>query len=209
MYSAVLMLALTAGTDSVDFGRRGGCNGCSGYGGCSGAVVSYGCTGGYGCSGSGCSGGRGGLFHRGGRGGCCGCCGGGVVYGCTGVSYGCTGGCGGVIVNPGVAPKTMPNPPETAPLPKKGVQAAVPANIIVSLPANASLTFDGAPTSSTSDRRSFVTPALEVGSTYVYTLRATVMNNGQAVEETQQVQVRGGMTSTVNFNFSSQGVASR
>jgi len=60
MYSAVLMLALTAGNDAVDFGR----NKCSGYG-CSSAYACSGSRGGlfggHGCSSS-CSSSRGGLF---------------------------------------------------------------------------------------------------------------------------------------------------
>jgi uncharacterized protein (TIGR03000 family) len=110
MYSVVMMMALTAGTETPDFGhRRGGCSGCAGYGGC--AAVSY-----CGCSG----GGRRGHGHRGhgcaGYGGCYGggyaygCHGGGYGYGCYGgaVSYGCYGGgygggygCGGGIYGGG------------------------------------------------------------------------------------------------------------
>jgi uncharacterized protein (TIGR03000 family) len=112
MYSVVLMMALSGGSEAVDFGHKGGRGGCSGGGyatsgyGCTGgygyggyAPVSYGCTGsygyvgsygGYGCSGGyasgGCSGGRRhhGHHRRGGGGGCCGT----VSYG----SYGCYGG---------------------------------------------------------------------------------------------------------------------
>jgi uncharacterized protein (TIGR03000 family) len=52
MYTAVLMLAMSSGAESVDFGRRG-CNGCSGcYAACSGRYYS-GCSGNY----SGCCGG--------------------------------------------------------------------------------------------------------------------------------------------------------
>jgi len=74
MYSVVLLMAVTAGGETPDFGRRGGCCGC------------YGC---YGCSGcyGGCRGGRGCHGCRG----CYGCCG--YGYGCCGtvVSYGCCG----------------------------------------------------------------------------------------------------------------------
>ena len=118
MYSVVLMMAMTTGAETPEFGRHGctGCNGgyagCSGSGyvGCSGALYANGCSGGGGhglfggghgsCHGGGglfggCHGG-GGLF--GGKHGCHGgssCHGG---YGCNGSGYGCTGsgyGCNG------------------------------------------------------------------------------------------------------------------
>jgi len=95
---------------------------------------------------------------------------------------------------------------------EKGKQEEVsiaPATIVVSLPADARLTVDGNATRSTSDRRTFVTPALESGETYMYTLRAEVVVDGQASVQTQEVAVRAGQTTDVTFNFTSQGVASR
>ncbi|MBY0229866.1 MAG: hypothetical protein K2W96_11345 [Gemmataceae bacterium] len=72
MFSVVLLVAVTAGGESVDFGRKGGCRG-----------------------GGGLFGGRIGKRHHGGgcHGGCYGGCGG-AVYA---PSYGCYGGCGGVV----------------------------------------------------------------------------------------------------------------
>lgn len=205
MYSVVLMMALSGGGDAVDFGHRKACHGCSGAVVCTGAVVVHGCTGsachgrvGHGCHGAvachgGCHGG--GLFSKH-RARCHGCSG---SYGCTGVvctGGGCYGtGCtGGVIIAPGAeTPKVMP----------KKVGSLAPATIVVSLPANATLTVDGTPTTSTSAQRTLVTPALEEG-TYVYTLRAQF--DGQT--QTQEVQVRAGQTSQAQFSFP-QGVASR
>jgi len=223
------MMALSGGTEAVDFGHRNGCHGCSGSacsgyvgcvggghgcigGGCSG-YVSHGCMGGgHGCVGSchggghgGCHGG-GGLFSGGlfgGRHGGHGChgCSGSVCsgYGCSGYSgYGCSGyGCGGTIVVPG----TM-TPPKVVTPPKEEVSA--PATIVVTLPADAKLTVDGAPTTSTSGQRTLITPALSVGMTYVYTLQAEV--NGKV--QSQQVQVRGGQISQAQFSFPAS-VASR
>ncbi len=239
MYSAVLMLALTAGAENVEFGNRGGCtgtvaSGCTGSrggckgvvvgschgrrGGCSGTVVHSGCRGTVvhsGCRGtvvhSGC---RGTVVHSGCRGtvvtGSCtgshGCRGGGL-FSCL-RNHGCSGGCVGTV-----APATKPaaKPAETvAPPEKKKVSLGFsPATIVVNLPTDARLTIDGVQTFSTADRRSFVTPALQVGSTYGYTLRAEVVSNGQTVVQTQEVTVRGGETSTVQFNFAAQTVASR
>jgi uncharacterized protein (TIGR03000 family) len=247
MYSAVLMLALTAGSETADFGRNrcaGACNGGYGYGCSSGVVVGggYGCSGsyGYGCSGSygcssshghgglfggrrgGCSGGGlfgGGLFgghHRGGCSGSYGCSSG--YYGCSGGGYACSGGvvygsgapvcCGGgtVVVPQG---KDMP---KSEPIPepkKKTTQSSAPATIIVSLPADARLFIDGNATTSTSARRTLVTPELAFGTTYVYTMRAEVVRDGQVQSQSQQVNVIGGAVANVQFNLSSQGVASR
>jgi len=266
MYSVVLMMALSGGAESADFGHRraSDCNGCS----CSGAVAScHGCSGSYsGCSGScsGCSGtvvysscscsgsscsgchgssacngcdggGRQGLFgrlfHRNrgndccsapvscngctGYTGCSGCHGTAVYHGCTGCSgvvyQGCTG-CTGTVVTtpPAVEKKKMPTekvPP--AAKKEKIEEVSAPATIVVNLPADAVLTVDGKATTSTSELRTFVTPNLEQGSDYVYTLRAEVVRDGRPVVETQQITVRGGQTTTVPFVFSSQGVASR
>jgi uncharacterized protein (TIGR03000 family) len=159
------------------------CHGRVGHG-CHGGVVA--CTG---CTGS-C---HGGLFsrHRSRCHGCHGCTG---VVVCTGYT-GCTGCYGGVIVAPvgPEVPKVMP----------KKVGSLAPATIVVSLPANATLTVDGTPTTSTSAQRTLVTPALEDG-TYVYTLRAQF--EGQT--QTQDVQVRAGQISQAQFSFP-QAVVSR
>jgi len=207
MYSAVLMLALTAGSETADFGRRG-CNSCNSgcYTSCS---VSYGCS----SYSSGCCGtarrghrGHGCNSYCSGYSGCSGYYGCSSSYGCS--SYGCSGsyGCGGVIVNPGVVvPKTMPKQGEKIEGPKKEAAVNAPATIVVSLPADARLIVDGSATTSTSSVRTLVTPVLANGSTYVYTMQAQF--GGQT--QTQQVTVRSGETSNVQFSFSTTGVASR
>jgi len=240
MYSVVLMMAITTGSDSADFGRRG-CNACTGNNGCSGVVS--GCTGGSSCHGGGgglfgghrnrgcnsCSGcvsvchgssscnscNGGGLFSRLHRNRCNGCnnsCHG-VVVGCNG-GHGCGGstGCGGTVIIPGGGtgtPKTK-EMPRTKELPKvKEITGTIPATIVVTLPVDAILSIDGTETRSTSDRRTFTTPALDVNSDYVYTLRAEVVREGRPVVETQTVTVRGGQVSNVPFSFNASSVASR
>lgn len=237
MYSAVLILALTAGNDAVEHGHRGG--GCYGgaYGGCYGGgnvgcygggygggyvgcygggnVGSYGCYGGgYGCS----NGRHHGRHNRGGN--CnCGpvysCYGGGNVGGyyggCSGYYGGCSGFGGGMIM-PGQPGKDGQIPPPAKDLPKgkeKAGDVSAPGTIIINLPANARLTVDGVATTSTSARRTLITPNLEFGSTYVYTVQAEIVRDGQTVTRSHQVTVRGGEVSTVNFNFSNEAVASR
>jgi uncharacterized protein (TIGR03000 family) len=203
------------------FGGHGCCGGGGLFGGHGCCGGGHGMFGGHGCCGGGglfgghhgCCGG-GGLFgghHRG-----HGCCGG---YGCCGGAYACSGACtgvaactgcgGGAVITPGPVQGTppanvMPNPETIKPAPKKA-EGPAPATIIVSLPENATLTVDGNATKSTSASRRLITPALEMGNSYVYTLRATF--NGQVV--TQDVEVRGGETSQANFSFTGQGVASR
>jgi len=195
MYSAVLMLAMTAGSESADFGRHG----CSAsY--CCGTTTAYTCTMAYGCS-TACSG-R--VRHH--RKACHGCtmttC---SMSTCAAYMPACSApvGCGGM--------KTMPAAPmpsgEKLPAPKP-MKIFAPATIVVNLPTGARLSVDGTPTSSTSERRTLVTPSLEVGENYVYTLRAEFVSNGQTMTQSQQVTVMGGQTSRVQFDFS-QNVASR
>ena len=208
MYSVVLMMALSGGTEAVD---QCACT-CAGYG--------------YACNGGGCHGGRGGLFgghgcrgggglfHGGGGchgggwacngGGCHGCRGGGGLFhgggGCHGGGYGCCG--GGVIVTPmtpgGVAPEKIKDLP-------KEKKTSAPATIEVRLPAGATLLVDGAPTKSTSAVRTLITPALSVNDTFVYTLQAEMDGDVQ----TQTITVRGGQTTEVQFDMATQGVVSR
>jgi len=217
MYSAVLMLALTAGSESVDFGRNR-CHSCTATTACCGPVA-HGCTASacharaHGCTttvvapvcSSSChSSCHGGLFSRLRERRCHGC-----TTTCTVYTTCST----PVIVDP-MKKKEMPKGSEPLPDPKKKdkdkTPTAAPATIVVSLPAGARLIVDGAPTNSTSENRTLVTPNLEFGSTYVYTMRAEIVRDGQTVALVQQVNVRGGETSAVQFNFSTtQAVASR
>lgn len=212
MYSAVLMLALTAGNEAVDFGKHR----CHEAACC--APVSYGCTGYVGCTSYvGCSTyascssschAKHGLFARRHSCSCTPVCSGAVIYGCS-TTYGCTSGV--PVMPPPVMKKEMPKgvPAEKLDAPKSKTSLNVPATIIVSLPADARLIVDGSATTSTSDRRVLMTPVLENGSTYVYTMQAEVTREGRTMTQTQQVTVRGGETSNVQFSFGTQSVASR
>lgn len=219
MYSVVLMMALSGGAESVDFGHR--CNGCACSHGCNAVVASCnGCNGCHGC--------HGGLFSRlfsghgchGCNGGCNGCH---AVSTCNGGCHGCHGGlfhrhrccgevvcaCSGAVVAPEGGPEKV-GPGEKKAMPKKGTEeVSTPATVVVNLPADATLTVDGNATRSASERRVFVSPPLATGSSYVYTLRADITRDGQVSTQTQNVTVRGGQTTNVSFNFASQGVASR
>lgn len=190
MYSLVLMMALTPSADTPS------------------GLFNKGCCGGYSCSGcSGCCGGStkhcifGGRNNCHGGSNCHGCCGGSSCHGSTGccggyACTGCTGGCGG-MAPAAPAPKAEPAP---APKPvEKGAAMAAPATIVVTLPVDAKLTIDGAATRSTSSVRTFVTPTLDAGNEFSYTLKAEVVRDGQTFSTEQRVTVRAGEESRINI----------
>jgi len=92
---------------------------------------------------------------------------------------------------------------------EKEVRVPTPANLIVVLPADATLRIDQAATTSTTSRRVFVTPPLAPGQTFHYTLDAEVVRDGVRVTQTQRVPVRAGERSRVIISFPETGVARR
>ena len=92
---------------------------------------------------------------------------------------------------------------------KPQANAPAPATIIVSLPADAKLTIDNAATQATASPRVFTSPVLPAGRDYHYTLKATMVRNGQPVVVSRQVTVRAGQETRVNLEASLAGVASR
>ena len=114
------------------------------------------------------------MGRRGG-GGCCGCYGGG----------------GMIRVMPGS--EKVPGPDKK----KSSLDGPAPATIVVSLPADAKLMIDSYQTTSTSSRRVFVTPDLEPGQDFTYTLKAEA--NGKTV--TQKITVRAGVETPVTLDF--------
>jgi uncharacterized protein (TIGR03000 family) len=83
------------------------------------------------------------------------------------------------------------------------------ATLIVSLPEDATLTIDGEATTSTSAQRVFVTPDLEEGKEYQYTLKAKVQRDGKVEIATTKVTFRAGETKPVELKVSAQGVAAQ
>jgi uncharacterized protein (TIGR03000 family) len=75
------------------------------------------------------------------------------------------------------------------------------ATFMVRLPADATLSIDGVPTSSQSGERQFVTPSLEKGKEYSYTLTAQLTLNGKPVSVTRQLTVRAGEETSVKIEF--------
>ena len=80
--------------------------------------------------------------------------------------------------------------------------AEAPAKIHVLLPAGATLTFDGAPTQSTSRVRDFVTPPLEAGKDFHYDLAARLVRNGESVTIERRITVRAGEDTVTDLSLS-------
>ena len=224
MYSIVLMMAMSGSADMpAAHGCNGGCNGgcagsaCNGCGGgghgCRGGLFGgHGCKGcnggGHGCRGgcNGCHGFLGGLFKGHGCKGCNGCnggcngCKGGCNGGCHGAAAGCTGCTGGAPATP--AKKDMPEEKK-----KDGVSA--PATIVVNIPADAKLSIDDNMTRSTETVRRFVTPELENGKDFYYTLKAEMVVDGQTQTSTKRILVRAGEEAQVTMEFAVSSVASK
>jgi uncharacterized protein (TIGR03000 family) len=110
---------------------------------------------------------------------------------------GCTGGQmygpGGPGYRPGEELKKMPKVE-----PKTGM-APAPATLIVSLPADATLVIDDTATTSTSSERTFVSPTLNPGIDYNYTLKAEVMRDGKKVQVAEKITVRAGEETRVTL----------
>jgi uncharacterized protein (TIGR03000 family) len=207
MYSVVLMMALTTGADAPDCHRHS----CGG-----GSCAGYSC-------GGGCHGGGGHALLGGHRHSCSGgCYGGGYCTGyygggCTGYYGGCTGaygGCtGGIIymMPEGKKPEKIEGKPKEK-KDKDEDEVAAPATIMVSLPADAQLTVDGAATTSTTATRTLITPVLNPEKEFVYVLSAKIVRNGETLTVTEQVTVRAGAETRVNFGtekFTAKTVASK
>jgi uncharacterized protein (TIGR03000 family) len=202
MYSVVLMMALTGSADVPAFGHHNGCHGCYG-GGHHLFHRRHGCSGG-GCYG-GCSGYWGGYAS-----GCCGCYGGGGVVIHEGAVKSKEGDKGDgkreKVGKPGDKDKGGDKKKD------KGDEETLlpaPATILVSLPAEAKLTVDGAATQSTSSTRTFASPALEPGRDYYYTLKAEIVRDGQTVSTSRRVAVRAGEQTRVTLKFPVESVAKR
>jgi uncharacterized protein (TIGR03000 family) len=223
MYSMVLLVAMTGGSEAPNFfhgGHGGGCCGnsgcgcCGNYSGCGSS--SCGCCGNY--SSCGCwGGGGGGLFHHHGGGGCgccgnyssCGCCGNYSSCGGCGNYSGC-GGCGGYggyygAPGGGRGGEVIPLPQGSG---KDGSgktggsgEISAPATIVVTVPENAKLMLDDYVIKSTSATRTLETPTLLAGRNFSYTLTMEVVRDGKTVTQSKQITVRAGQTTESKFEL--------
>ncbi len=78
-------------------------------------------------------------------------------------------------------------------------QPAGSALVEVYVPAAADVWFDDLKTKQTGEQRTFKSPALEPGKTYLYDIKARWMENGQEVVRTRTVRVQAGRTAHVDF----------
>jgi len=86
----------------------------------------------------------------------------------------------------------------------------LPAQIVVTLPADARLTIGDEGTKAGGTRRVFVSPPLRPDRSYTYTLKALLVRDGKTVSVTKDVAVSAGKESSVSFNdVPQQDVASR
>jgi uncharacterized protein (TIGR03000 family) len=71
----------------------------------------------------------------------------------------------------------------------------------VKVPENAELWVDGTKTTQTSDLRHFVSPPVDPGKTYTYTLRARWTDpSGKVIDRTKKIDVKAGARLGVDFN---------
>jgi uncharacterized protein (TIGR03000 family) len=197
-------------------GYGGGCGGGwgGGYGGCMGMGMGHGGCMGMGMGYGGCGGGR--MGWGGGYGGGYGgrAWGGGYGYGGGGYAWGGMMPSNGYVMGPTLYGSNFTTPMVMG----NGTYGNLGANqsfyfnptanntgsqatIIVHLPANARLTIDGQATQSTTATRTFVSPPLEAGKTYTYTLRGELNRNGRMVTANQTVDVHAGGVSEITLNF--------
>jgi uncharacterized protein (TIGR03000 family) len=85
---------------------------------------------------------------------------------------------------------------------KERMQTArsVPATVVLSLPARATVTVEGHALKATGRERTFRTPGLAPGQSFAYTVRATLpLSDGQEEVETREVTVVAGEITRVSF----------
>lgn len=187
MYSAVLMLAVTTGTDAIDHGRRG-CHGCSGYAysGCHGYVGGYGCHG----YSSGCCG-SGGYYRSGYYG-----YGSMPMYYSNGTYYST----GPYFYSSPMVQNTFPESRQSFYFDPNQQQQGARAMVRVLLPTgDAEVWFDNNPTQQRGTERMFVSPSIQAGSNYEYTVKARWNDNGQTVNQERHVRIQPGQPVTVDF----------
>lgn len=73
------------------------------------------------------------------------------------------------------------------------------ATVIVRVPSNAKVLFDGTRTQQTGARRPFITPRLSPGRTYTYELKVEIDRDGRVLSDTRQVSVKAGQTVEIDF----------
>jgi uncharacterized protein (TIGR03000 family) len=112
------------------------------------------------------------------------------------------------IAPPGKAPDGK-GTPDGKGAPEALNHVPAPATLLVVLPADAQLTINGSLTKSTSDRRLFISPELDPGKDYFYTLTARIQRDGREATVTKDVAVRPGSQSVVKIAFAPTELAAK
>jgi uncharacterized protein (TIGR03000 family) len=100
-----------------------------------------------------------------------------------------------------VTPSYAPVTSAVAVAPTATRDSAKKATVVVTLPADAKLFFDGKQTRTKSGQREFVSPDLEPGMDYHYTIKAEIVRDGKTDTKSETVTVRAGRTARVSFEF--------
>lgn len=74
------------------------------------------------------------------------------------------------------------------------------ATIIVKVPADGRVYFNGDPTKQTGTTRTYSTPDLRRGKSYVYEVKAEVVRNAKSVTKAKEITVRAGETTQADFS---------
>ena len=73
--------------------------------------------------------------------------------------------------------------------------------LTVWVPYDAKVTVNGRETKSTGSRRQFISYGLKPGLSYKYVVKASVVRDGQTVEDTRTVNLTAGQLESVAFGF--------
>jgi uncharacterized protein (TIGR03000 family) len=121
-----------------------------------------------------------------------------------------------------------PTTPEKKPAPSSGLEPAAPtppakpkANLFdggsigptsensglltIYVPAEAKVSINGLATRSTGSKRQYVSFGLQPGFTYKYEVKASIVRDGQLVEETRTATLTAGQRTAVAFGFNPHG----
>ena len=110
---------------------------------------------------------------------------------------------GGVIQKGGEVQKDSPAQIDEAPaaIDSARNRARTEATLTVNVPANARIFVNGTSTRSQGTVRRYVSRGLTPGSEYSYEIKAEIDRDGQTIQETKIVKVRGGQTINVAFDL--------
>jgi uncharacterized protein (TIGR03000 family) len=121
-------------------------------------------------------------------------------YGSYGSSSGCHGGCHGSSYGSGCHGSSGYYGAPTGDSAYNYGSLGNAALINVKVAQNATLTFDDEPTQQTGEFRQFMTPALEPGKNFSYTVHAKWQDGGRDMDQSRKVSVRAGQQTQVDFN---------